>query len=382
MNSKERVRRAFHFEKPDRIPMSCMNLSTDFFPVSQFQPKTWQPREYPPHIPGGIFNLAKKYYRLIIYDWDKKNRNDLGFEKKWWKKAHISINEWGVLWKSSGTEGEDLTKGHPFKGPLQDSWDYLDDYQIPDSSDPKRYRLVKTKLWKLLGKNRYTVGELSANGFFNLCSQIRGFNNVLIDFARNPHKLEILIKKIFPFFYNQIEGFKKYFPNLNSIIVADDFGTQHSPFISPQIFSKFFKKAYKDIINLTHDLEMDFILHSCGQILELMPNFVKIGVDVFEFDSPLMTGILNIKNFAENRKCAFWLSSNIQSTYTNGNPEDIEDEIKFFIKNIGNYKGGLSIYEYPSNRVLGTPKENIIAQRNAVKKWGKYNDNGIIEWLN
>ena len=42
MSSKERVRRAFHFEKPDSVPMSYMNLKNDFFPVSQFLPRSWQ----------------------------------------------------------------------------------------------------------------------------------------------------------------------------------------------------------------------------------------------------------------------------------------------------------------------------------------------------
>ncbi|MFX0080807.1 MAG: hypothetical protein ACFE94_03545 [Candidatus Hodarchaeota archaeon] len=42
MNGKERVRRAFYFEKLDAVPISCMTLKTDFFPVTQFQPRSWR----------------------------------------------------------------------------------------------------------------------------------------------------------------------------------------------------------------------------------------------------------------------------------------------------------------------------------------------------
>jgi uroporphyrinogen decarboxylase len=162
---------------------------------------------------------------------------------------------------------------------------------------------------------------------------------------------------------------------------ADDMGTQKSPFVSPRIFKKFFKEAYKKVTGLVHDLGMAFLLHSCGQIFELMPDLIDAGVNVFEFDSPLMTGVENFKHFAEEQKVAFWLSSNIQSTWIKGSPKEVEDEIKYYIKEVGNNEGGLAIYEYGGKRAIGVPKENVVAQREAVLKWGNYNQNGKIDWL-
>ena len=126
---------------------------------------------------------------------------------------------------------------------------------------------------------------------------------------------------------------------------------------------------------------MDFLLHSCGDILALLPEFVDIGIDAMEFDSPHMTGVENFKRFAKERKIAFCLSSSIQSTYLYGTPVEIEEEIKYYIKEIGNNEGGLVLWEYPDNYSIGTPKRNIRAQRKAALKWGKYNENGVIEWL-
>ena len=100
-----------------------------------------------------------------------------------------------------------------------------------------------------------------------------------------------------------------------------------------------------------------------------------------EFDSPHMTGVENFKQFAENKRIAFWLSSNIQSTFIHGTPKDVEDEIKYYIKEIGNNKGGLAIYEYTDYDAIQVPKKNVRAQRKAVTKWGNYNANGIIDWL-
>jgi uroporphyrinogen decarboxylase len=381
MKHRERVKKAFHFECPDRVPISSLNLNSDFFPVSIYPPKSWQPLTHPPHVQGGVNSISKWFYRTFVYNWKKKFRKKAEYPKKWWKVPHMSMDEWGILWKSSGSESDDITRGHPSHGPLQESWENLDAFKIPDISNPKRYRIVKSWFWKFLGRNRYCIGELVPNGFFNLCSQLRGFSNFLVDLSRNRNNVVELIEKLVPYYKDLIGNYKKYYPKLDAIICADDLGTQKSPFISPQLFKKYFKEPYKEIIKFTHDLNLDFILHSCGQILELIPDLIEIGVDVFEFDSPHMTGVENFKIYAKEQKVAFWLSSNIQSTYVNGTPKDVMEEIKYYIKEIANNKGGLAIYEYMSNRALGTPKENIIAQRESTERWGNYK-NCKIDWVN
>ncbi len=381
MISKERVKKAFHFDKPDKIPSAPSNLKADFFPIFPSPPRSWQPKNYPPHIKIGSERMRSFFFKRFVYSWDDKIRVQLGCQKGWWEQSYDSINEWGVIWRSSGSKSEDKTFGHPIHGPFQEYWDSIDEYQIPDASNPEMYKLMRSKFWKFLGRKKYTIGSVGVNGFFNLSTQLRGFNELLIDFGRNLQKVEELIKLILPYYLIQIEKLKEYYPTLDSIMIADDMGTQKSPFFSPRIFKKFFKNPYKEIISLSHDLGMDFILHSCGQIFELMPEIIDTGVDVFEFDSPHMTGVENFKHFAEERKVAFWLSSNIQTTYVNGTPEEVEEEIKHYIKEIGNNEGGLAIYEYGDKAAIRVSKENVLAQRTAVMKWGKYNEKGRIEWL-
>ncbi len=162
-------------------------------------------------------------------------------------------------------------------------------------------------------------------------------------------KLKYLIDSVLSFNLTIIEKLKDYCQPLDSIFVTDDFGTQKSAFISPRIFKKFFKESYGKIVKKTHDLSMDFILHSCGNVLDLIPEFIDIGIDVLEFDSPHMTGVGNFKQYAQERKIAFWLSSNIQSTFVQGTAQDVEDEIKYYIEEVGNNEGGLAIYEYTIN---------------------------------
>lgn len=380
MNSKERVKRAFHFERPDKIPNSFLSLASDFFPVFSRVPKSWQPKELPPQA-GGDSRMANRIYRGLVYSWKKKYQKRTDFPKKWWNYPGKRVDEWGTIWQSSGIKSGDLTFGHPVLGPLEESWDGFDDYEIPDPNLEERYKFIKSKLWHRLGKRRYTLGMFAVDGILHRCCHIRGFSNFLMDLVRKPKKAESLIKRVLSFCLIQAEKYFEYYPGLNSFFVFEDLGSQVSPFISPRIFDKFIGPTYKQLADIAHDNDADFIMHSCGQILELIPSLIKTGVDVLEFDSPHMTGVENFKHFAEERKMAFWCCSNIQSTYVRGTPLQIEEEVKMLIKEIGNNEGGLAIFEYPTNSALGTPKPNIKAMRKATKKWGNYNQIGVIEWL-
>jgi uroporphyrinogen decarboxylase len=388
MNRRERVKRAFHFDKPDRIPFVGLTVESDFYPIEPNEPISWQPKNFPPHPFGGVHVIENPAFRRDVYDWDNEIRKQLNYPENWWEVPHDSIDEFGVVWRSSGTKGGDLTKGHPFKGPFQDEgsgegWDILDNYTFPDPSDPLRFKIINSGRWKSIAEDRYLLGVTNSGGIFNKCAQMRGFSNFLIDLARNKysHKVNQLINEILKYNIELIKNLKRYCPPLDSIFITDDFGTQKSPFISPNIYRKYFKESYKQLAELTHDLKMDFILHSCGNVLPLLPDFIDVGINVMEFDSPHMTGVENFKVYAKEKKMAFWLSSNIQSTFLYGTPEEVEEEIKYYIKEVGNNTGGLAIYEYTDFDAINVPKKNVRAQRKAVLKWGNYNNNGYIDWL-
>ena len=83
MNSKERVQRAFHFDKPDKVPASPTTIKSDFFPVPPKMIKSWQPTELPPHIKGNIANLGKFFYKKFIYSWNDSKVPTKMLADKW-----------------------------------------------------------------------------------------------------------------------------------------------------------------------------------------------------------------------------------------------------------------------------------------------------------
>ena len=383
MNHVERVKRAFHFDKPDKVPIFYVGLGTDFWPAFSYDPPDFQPTEYPPHIWGGPSYYSTKLARFLYYKWDNIHRKNLGLPKKWWNHEKngelLTIDEWGIIWKS-GSVKRDKTMGHPYIGPFQESYDNIDEYQPPDAKKDSRYHFWRGIL-KQSGKGRYLYGGPMQAFIYDHASFLRGFTNIMLDFRKNPNQVQKLANMVADFFCDAVEKIKEVIPELNAIFALDDLGTQKGPILSPKMFRRFFFDPYKRVIDLTHDLGMDFILHCCGSVLELFPTFIDLGIDVMEFDQPNVTGVENYKKFAEQQKMAFFLSSDLQTTYTLGTPEEIEEEVKYYVKEIGNNYGGLAFSSYPDNRAIDAPRANIRAFIKAARKWGNYNMQGKIKWL-
>ncbi|MBD3350545.1 MAG: hypothetical protein GF364_03565 [Candidatus Lokiarchaeota archaeon] len=229
MDSQERVKRAFHFDKPDRVPKILFSLASDFFAFPVSPSIDFQPTNYPPHAGGGPAAYRSLLDRVFInsYHWKSECRKELGLPRAWWNHEIdgkiITIDEWGVLW-SSGAAKRDLTMGHPIKGPFTDSWDALDTYQPPDVYDESRYRFWNP-LMKAIGYGKYLLGHLGVCFLHNLPSWLRGFTKIMLDFRRNPNEVHKLVKIVTDYFYEQIQIMKEKAPRMDAICVCDDLGT-------------------------------------------------------------------------------------------------------------------------------------------------------------
>ena len=355
MKSKERVIRALTFSKPDRVPVFKPPFG-DVFSLINFPPKSWQPkvRDLYPHL---LSDLIRK---LRLYRWKRPE----WAPKDWWKHQREEIDQWGCFWNRS--EG-DLTMGHPGR-PAIDTWDNLDTWEGPDAGDPKIYRLLG-RISKLFFR-KYKVGLIHDIIFIqNRVSMLREFNNLAMDHFRHPKQVHQLIEKVTDVFMRNVEMLVTNY-KVDAIWACDDLGAQDALFFSPETFKKFYAEPYKRIINYLHDHEVAFHLHSCGDIGELIPTLMDIGVDSLEFDSPRLSGFEKLREF--RGKLPFWACVNIQSVYPLGTPEEVEQEVIKMIQTFSTEEGGYLAYFYLDRNVVNIPKRNERAFSKALKKWGKY----------
>jgi hypothetical protein len=61
--------------------------------------------------------------------------------------------------------------------------------------------------------------------------------------------------------------------------MGDDLGYKNSTMLEPDTIRRFILPQYKRIIDLVHNSEKKFLLHSCGCIFELMEDIISLGID-------------------------------------------------------------------------------------------------------
>ncbi|MFX1452187.1 MAG: uroporphyrinogen decarboxylase family protein [Promethearchaeota archaeon] len=367
MNSIERVKAALKFEGPDKVPiMNYGKANSDVWPLVTMPSKNWKPGFAEDE--KGLFPYSFSY-EVLTKGW-QENPPEWAKDpkyKEWWKHPHEEIDEWGCIWQ----QGTLQTIGHPVRPSLPD-WNKLDEYlerYSPDPEDKSRYSLF-INMTKEFGKNKYRMVLLGPHAPFSVATYIRGFENFMADHLLNPDKVKYLLNYLKDWFIKNMKMWVKLGGDPHGFIIADDLGTQSSPFMSLKMFKEFYEPLYRPLFEAAHDLGCEFHLHSCGKIDKLVPYFMDWGLDAFEFDSPRMSGYTDLKPF--RGKIMFWGCINIQSIYTRGTPEECEREVWHMMRNLGTKDGGFGAYFYAQPEHIQVPPKNIRAFARGLKKYGDY----------
>jgi len=167
-----------------------------------------------------------------------------------------------------------------------------------------------------------------------------------MDVAAEPERVEAFLRKLLPFARACVDAAAD--AGADGVGIADDWGMQHSPFISPEAFRALFKPAYKAVADAAHNRGMDFILHSCGHVLPLVDDMVEAGVDCFQFDQPEGTGVAVWAGYAARGKASFYCPTDIQKVMATGDRALIEASAAAMADAFTRVGGGLIVKDYPT----------------------------------
>lgn len=314
MERKEIVRKAIEFDSPERLPF-------------------WQ--SFYSDIPNDICDC---------WEMDRQ-RNGWFFDPNDWPDRHKAYDDWGCGW--AATEIENM--GQVLDHPLQD-WSKLDSFKPPDPKDPYYFERLEGEMAN--AQDRYVV-VTSHFGILERLEMLHGFADTLQDFYLEPLKCEKVLDIILEWKIEQLwELHRRFGDRVNGIFITDDWGTQNSPYISNKMFTELFQKRYEKFVNEVHTMGWHFILHSCGKINDLVPNFIAAGVDMLNMGQPQTYGIEELGDrFAG--KIAFLTTVDIQKTLPEGNRAAIETETHDLIKNWSTPKGGMVVFNYGMGGAIG-----------------------------
>jgi uroporphyrinogen decarboxylase len=195
---------------------------------------------------------------------------------------------------------------------------------------------------------------------------LRGIERLLLDFHDLPSEVRRVMRSLMDLY--AVWASRAAEAGADGIWAGDDLGTQLSLFMSPGMFRLLYKPFYSELARALHDYGLDFWLHTCGNVTEILADLIEIGVDALH---PIQYGTMDDVAVAERfgGQIAFWIGMDVQHVIPFGTPEQIGEHVRRRVRAFYRNDGGLVLAA--GNAILAdTPLENVRAYAQALRQPG------------
>jgi len=266
MTSKERIKRMFEHRDADRVPITdspWAGTLARWMKEGMPQDADWRDYFQVDKIEAIIIDISPRYEQKVIEDT---------------ADYVIATTEWGVTLKN-------------FKVP--DSTPEFLDYRV---NTPEKWEEAKKRM--TVSRDRVDWDYLKANfpqwqaegrwiqglfwfGFDVLHSWMAGTETVLIAMLENPEWFSDMVNTYLDrtiAHYDMIwnEGY-----HFDSIFFYDDMGYKNTSFFSNELYAELLQPVHKRAIDWAHNHGIKAHLHSCGFMMNRLPQLVEIGLDAY-----------------------------------------------------------------------------------------------------
>lgn len=152
---------------------------------------------------------------------------------------------------------------------------------------------------------------------------IRGTEELYMDLMDMPDKMKSFLKDMHVFYCQLLEEWAK--TDVDALRFMDDWGSQNSLLINPQMWREIFKPMYQDYINIAKKYGKKIFMHSDGNTLQIIPDLIEMGLDALNAQI-FCIGVENLAPFAG--KLTFWGEIDRQHLLVEGTTEDIANAVK------------------------------------------------------
>ena len=130
-------------------------------------------------------------------------------------------------------------------------------------------------------KDKFVTAYI-APGLFEQCHYLLEMQNCMMDFYEEPEAMHELIDYITDW---EVEYAKELCRHLHpdALYHHDDWGSQISTFLSPDMFEEFYVPAYKKIYGTFRENGVELIVHhSDSYAATLVPSMIDMGIDIWQ----------------------------------------------------------------------------------------------------
>jgi len=342
MNSLERVSSALDHDEPDRVPL--FDFLYNLISLRKF-------------VKGGNIT-PNRTMRVWL---------DLGFDiacvgfnaPRGYRAKRVSdgiyLNEWGV--KSRWGEGMSWY----LDGTLKNR-EALDGFLPPDPEEEGRTKNIS---WALGRYGDRVVVAPPVSGPFTHTWSSMGFNSFVRGMYSEPRLVKDLLKMVNGF--NIEMGERALDLGVEYLWIADDFGGNRGPMISPGHFRRFILPPLRRMVRRFRAKGARVLLHCDGNVMPIMDDLVSTGIDAFH-PMERKTG-MRIEEIKESYGDRMTLIGNLEASHLipMGSFQDIDRQMRECFE-IGSPGGG---YIFASDHSIH-PAISAQRARFVFRRAGKY----------
>jgi uroporphyrinogen decarboxylase len=247
-------------------------------------------------------------------------------------------DRWGCIWSNVASGFEAIVTHHPV--PTRESVHTLKAPELIDGSFPHGFMYLRL-------------------------ADLRGFEELMIDFAEEPPELQLLIDTVLDYNMRNLEVRLRN-PQDKIILFGDDLGMQHGLPMGPEKWRTYLKPCFARIYAPCRDQGHYVYMHTDGDIIEIIPDLVDCGVNVVNAQIRA-NGLDRLVAVCQGKVCVdLDLDRQLFPFCT---PRDIDDHVREAVEKLGSARGGLWLFAWCGPEV---PLENIEAICTALEKYRTY----------
>lgn len=310
MQSRERVLRAICFRRPDRPPISHAIL-----PSAQYH--------YGAALQRVTDAVPEDFGWSLLPDLPPEKLPPLYKEGK-------HRDDFGTLWMVT-CQGR---CGIPIEYPIATDWSNYEQFRWPVfAAGVPQYRLYSGHM---AGNSETYYARGAWITFFEQMQQLHGFEATLTDLATDQPKIYRLRDDLLQFNLDWLNRWLAH--EYQGLHFADDWGSQTGMLISPRMWRSFFKPVYAAMFSKVKKAGVHVWYHSDGNILQILPDLLELGVDVLNCQSSVI-GLQNLKPFVG--KVCFRTDIDRQHVLPFVSPAEVKRHIHELFATLGTPDGGI-----------------------------------------
>jgi len=198
------------------------------------------------------------------------------------KRGETITNEWGITY----TWREDQIGAFPMHTDdltaLKDVTQWEKYVKAPSVIFPENHWKAAVKHAESVDREHQFVTVFFASGIFEMTHMLMGMQNALISLLEAPKHMHELINYLTDYEIEYAKQVIKYLKP-DALFHHDDWGTQISSFMRPEMFQEFYVEPYKRVYGFWKDNGVELIVHhSDSYAANLVPYMIDMGIDIWQ----------------------------------------------------------------------------------------------------